>query len=133
MVKLQKDIGKIANYVSFNRESALEVLSKIQELFTCFVCQDLIRDEMPFTVHCCHQLCCKICLETWRAQSALNGRPHCKHNSPTHVPLIFAGSSEFLTQLRRVPYLSNIAGRVKKTTATASPTLLDDSLNDIDI
>ena len=90
-----------------------------------FFCQDLIRDETPFTVHCCHQLCCKKFV--WRLGEhkvhciELNGC--CKHKGPTHVPLIFEGSSEFLSQLRRISNLSNIAGRVKETTTATGSVL----------
>jgi hypothetical protein len=123
---------KIANFVSTKSDISLDILAKIQKQFSCSICHEIVKDDVPHTTHCCHQFCCKECLSTWRAQRTTNGCPTCRVSNPTQVPCIFAGVNEFMRQLRRVPLILEILDKGENKNA-ASPTYIpDDTLNDID-
>ena len=126
---------KIASFVSTKIDVSLDILSKIQKQFSCSICQDIVKDDVPHTTHCCHQFCCKACLSTWRAQQKINGCPTCRASNPTQVPLIFAGVDEFMRLLKRVPLIQEIfddnPNRARNNAGTFIPGSPNETMEDV--
>ena len=69
-------------------------------------------------------------MKTWRSQSINNGCPNCRHPEPTQIPLLFAGVKDFMTELKRVPFLVEINSIEKVKPITGSPTYVLTSSDD---